>query len=224
LPDYDVNHDRVAAAEALQCGTHSERNVRVHLNNIRRLAWLTEYKLRGLPKLVKFIFVGLSGSGVDLAAFSLWLLLLPVPLSRAVAIAFAMTWNFYWNRRWTFFDCRDRGLVWQYAAFCAACSLGALINWATCVTLWHFVPPFDRYPIAAAAIGIAAGVAFNFVASSRVVFRPSRPSRAAAVQAARTERVDSAAPAERPYRRPPLATAAARENSEPETIGAAGKS
>jgi len=115
--------------------------------------------------------VGASGSVIDLIAFSIMLVVLPVPVARALAIWVAMTWNFYWNRRWTFYESREPNVLRQHALFCGACLIGATVSWATSVGLWHLVPFFVKYPIAAALIGIMAGTLFNFVASSRLVFR-----------------------------------------------------
>jgi dolichol-phosphate mannosyltransferase len=149
----------------------SKLNLREQINYVRHLGRLVEYKLRRLPRLLKFGFVGASGSVVDLLAFALVLLLLPVPAARAAAIWVAMTWNFYWNRRWTFFDSPQHGVLAQYLLFCGACLVGAVVSWGTSVGLWHLVPFFNAYPLAAALIGIIVGTLFNFVASSRFVFR-----------------------------------------------------
>ncbi len=149
----------------------SKLNLREQINYVRHLGRLAEYKLRHLPRLVKFGLVGATGSAVDLLAFAAVLLALPVPLSRAIAIWVAMTWNFYWNRRWTFFDSHRRGLLYQYSMFCGACLIGGVVSWAISVGLWKYAPFFTRYPLVAAIIGILAGMVFNFVASNRLVFR-----------------------------------------------------
>lgn len=155
----------------------SKLSFREQLNYVRHLGRLAEYKLRHLPKLLKFGFVGASGSVVDLIAFAVVLLVLPVPVARAIAIWVAMTWNFYWNRRWTFFESRQHSILRQYLLFCGACLIGAVVSWGTSVGLWHLVPFFTKYPIVAAIIGIIAGTLFNFVASSRLVF-PSHAQKA----------------------------------------------
>jgi dolichol-phosphate mannosyltransferase len=149
----------------------SKLSLREQLNYMRHLGRLAEYKLRHLPRLLKFGFVGATGSGVDLIAFALALLVLPVPVARAVAIWVAMTWNFYWNRRWTFFDSHRHSVLGQYLMFCGACLVGAVVSWATSVGLWHSVSFFNTYPLVAAIIGIIGGTLFNFVASSLFVFR-----------------------------------------------------
>jgi dolichol-phosphate mannosyltransferase len=149
----------------------SKLSLREQLNYIRHLGRLAEYKLRNLPRIFKFGFVGGTGFFVDLGVFTAGLMLLPVPLARAVAIWVAMTWNFYWNRRWTFFESRDGSVLRQYLLFCGACLLGAVVSWGTSVALWKYLTFFAQYPVVAAAIGIVAGVVFNFVASCRLVFR-----------------------------------------------------
>jgi putative flippase GtrA len=53
----------------------------------------------------------------------------------------------------------------------AACSVGALINYA--VTLLFMGETFSLRPQLAALIGIAAATAFNFIASRYLVFRSS---------------------------------------------------
>lgn len=155
----------------------SKLSFREQLNYVRHLGRLAEYKLRHLPKLLKFGLVGASGSVVDLIAFAVVLLVLPVPVARAIAIWVAMTWNFYWNRRWTFFESRQHSILRQYLLFCGACLIGAVVSWGTSVGLWHLVPFFTQYPIVAAIIGIIAGTLFNFVTSSRLVF-PSHAQKA----------------------------------------------
>ena len=156
----------------------SKLSLREQLNYMRHLGRLAEYKLRHLPRLLKFGFVGATGSGIDLIAFALALLVLPVPVARAVAIWVAMTWNFYWNRRWTFFDSHRHSVLGQYLMFCGACLVGAVVSWATSVGLWHLVPFFNTYPLVAAIIGIVGGTLFNFVASSLFVFRGKGAKRA----------------------------------------------
>jgi len=153
----------------------SKLSLREQLNYLRHLLRLAEYKLRHLPRLPKFLAVGASGSLVDLVAVTLLLLALPFPAARALAIWVAMTWNFYWNRRWTFFESRGDSLLRQYLLFCLACSLGAVISWSTSVGLWRYVPFFTAHPILASIVGVAAGIAFNFVASCKVVFRRTEP-------------------------------------------------
>jgi dolichol-phosphate mannosyltransferase len=143
------------------------------LNYLRHLARLAEYRLRHLPRLPKFVAVGVSGSVVDLAVFAAIMLILPVPAARAIAIWAAMTWNFYWNRRWTFFESRQESIARQYALFCLACLLGAAVSWSVSVGLWRYVPMFTARPLLAAILGVVAGTAFNFAASCRFVFRRS---------------------------------------------------
>jgi dolichol-phosphate mannosyltransferase len=71
------------------------------------------------------------------------------------------------NRRFSFSYARDRSIVRQFFGFVAACSIGAVVNYFTTMSLWHLL----RVKQAAAVGGIAAGTFFNFVATRFVVFR-----------------------------------------------------
>ncbi len=71
----------------------------------------------------------------------------------------------------------DRSMVSQFLGFVAACSVGAVVNYAVRLKLWGMIP----YKQMAAIAGVIAGTAFNFIASRFVIFRvkhvrPERPS------------------------------------------------
>jgi putative flippase GtrA len=110
----------------------------------------------------------------------LFLPFLPLPAARGIAIWMAMTWNFYWNRRFTFSDRQSDGMSHQYLRFCASSLGGATISWLTSVLLCELSGFIAGYPAIGAAIGIIAGVSFNFAASCRWVFRPNSRSEAPA--------------------------------------------
>jgi putative flippase GtrA len=104
------------------------------------------------------------------------MLALPVPVARALAIWVAMTWNFYWNRRWTFFESRRDSLAAVRAVLPGVpvgCR-GKLDDQRRPVAVRTF---FANQPLLAAVLGVAAGMAFNFVASCKLVFRRSADPR-----------------------------------------------
>jgi dolichol-phosphate mannosyltransferase len=82
-----------------------------------------------------------------------------------------MVFNFVLNRRFSFGETRQGGWLRQFVGFMAACSVGALINYA--VTLLLLGRVASLRPQLAALLGIAAATAFNFVASRYLVFRSS---------------------------------------------------
>lgn len=150
------------------------------LNYVRHLKRLYEYRFRESAYLLKFLGVGSTGMLVDLAAFSLLLITLPIPFARAVAIWIAMTWNFVLNRRVTFNDCTSRPWPAQYAGFCCSCLLGAVVNWSASLVLAGSLIGVSGGPLLAAIAGVVAGTAFNYVLCRQFVFsapdvRQSRP-------------------------------------------------
>jgi dolichol-phosphate mannosyltransferase len=153
------------------------------LDRARRLKGLFERKAGRLAHPAQFALVGLSGMGVDLLAFALLGLWLPVGGARALAIWLAMTWNYALNRRVTFSACR-RDFRWRdYALFCGSCLAGALASWSVCVALCAASAWFARYTPVAALVGVAAGFVLNYSASRRLVFRPETARLGAAVRA-----------------------------------------
>ncbi len=108
---------------------------------------------------------------VDLAVFSCFVTALPLLPARAAAIWLAMTWNYALNRRFTFAASRDTTLG-RYALYCLSCSVGAGVNWGVSVRLCQTSATFHDRPALAAAIGVAAGFAGNYLLCCRVVFRP----------------------------------------------------
>jgi dolichol-phosphate mannosyltransferase len=138
----------------------------------RRLKQLFEQKAGRLAHPVQFALVGLSGMGVDLLAFALLGLWLPIGGARALAIWLAMSWNYVLNRRVTFSACR-RPFRWRdYALFCGSCLAGAVASWSICVGSCAASAWLARYPLFAALLGVAAGFILNYSLSRRLVFRP----------------------------------------------------
>jgi len=136
-----------------------------YLQHIRRLYI---YKYGTWSHLAQFLVVGFSGPLVNLLVLTL-LLALNVPSKRAIALAIAlsMVWNFVLNRRFTFSYARRQSVVRQFIGFAATCSLGALVNYLVTVATWQWFP----YKQVAAALGVLAGTAFNFIGNRYMVFR-----------------------------------------------------
>ena len=129
-----------------------------------------------LQRFSQFAFVGASGMIVDLGLYGLLLAVLPQTAARAAAIAFAMTWNFVWNRQLTFADAPRQNWRRQYAGYLVSCLVGASVNWWTSLSLGGLFPPLADQPLLAALIGVIAGTVFNFAICSLVVFRSNAKS------------------------------------------------
>jgi putative flippase GtrA len=148
------------------------RFLQEQIDHARRLKRLFEQKAGRLAHPAQFALVGLSGMGVDLLAFALLGLWLPLGIARALAIWLAMTWNYALNRRVTFSACRQHFRWRDYALFCGGCLAGAVVSWSLCVGLCAASAWLARYSLLAALLGVAAGFVLNYSLSRRFVFRP----------------------------------------------------
>lgn len=148
----------------------SKLTFREQINYLRHLRRLANHKFGGWARLAQFVGVGASGMVVDLTTYAGLLAWLPLSLAGGLAIWIAMTWNFLLNRWITFSYARDESAWQQYVRFCLSCLTGAIVNGVTRVGLAHTVDWFSLHPLFAAAIGVVAGMGFNFVLSHRWAF------------------------------------------------------
>jgi dolichol-phosphate mannosyltransferase len=146
----------------------SKLSLKEQLKYLQHLRRLYIYRFGTWVHLAQFLVVGLTGLFVNLALLTL-LLRVAVPHHPAIVLAIAgsMVWNFVLNRRFSFSYARKEPVLRQFLGFVVACSVGAVVNYGTTVATWDLF----RYKQLAAAVGVAAGTAFNFVASRFVVFR-----------------------------------------------------
>ncbi len=136
-----------------------------YLQHIRRLYI---YRFGTWSHLAQFLVVGCSGLAVNLALLTAFLAVrVPEKLAVGLSIALSMAWNFVLNRRFSFSYARSQSIARQLFGFVAACSLGAAVNYATTVAVWQTF----HYKQSAAAVGVLAGTAFNFVFNRFFVFR-----------------------------------------------------
>jgi dolichol-phosphate mannosyltransferase len=148
----------------------SKLSMKQQMLYIKHLRRLYIFKFGTSSQLLQFLTVGGLGTVVNLVLLTLLLRAgaLPKP-AVAGAIVLSMCFNFVLNRRFSFGEARRDGWLRQFVGFMAACSLGALINYA--ITLVLMTRSSSMRPQIAALVGIAAATAFNFVASRYLVFR-----------------------------------------------------
>jgi dolichol-phosphate mannosyltransferase len=150
----------------------SKLSLRQQLQYLQHLRRLYIFKYGVWSQATQFLLVGGMGTLVNLVALTLLVKLrLPLTVSVATAIFGSMCFNFVFNRRFAFSAARNRAWPRQFVNFIAASSVGALINYATTVSVLARVPGLR--PQVAALIGIMIGTAFNFAASRYLVFRAS---------------------------------------------------
>ncbi len=136
------------------------------------VALLAEKRLGGLlpARFILFSAVGVSGVVVNVGVLGVLLSVaqLRFALAQALAIVLAMAWNFWLNNLLTFRDRRLRGaaLLRGFAAFAAACGIGALVN---VLLAWSLYRLGLAWPIAGGLGALTAGV-FNFWAVRRLTW------------------------------------------------------
>lgn len=137
---------------------------------LRHLWRLYLHKFGLWTPLVRFLVVGGIGTLVNLGLLSgLVALQVPARYAVALAIALAMGSNFVLGRRFGLALPRDRGLAGQLAGYATASLPGALVNYLATLLADARVPGLSIQ--AAALVGIAAGAAFNLVASRYLAFK-----------------------------------------------------
>jgi uncharacterized membrane protein len=127
-------------------------------------------KLALLGQPVKFLTVGGSGVFVDMGVFVTALRLLNMHLIAASTASFlvAVTWNFHWNRRWTFLGVRSHRAWLAYIQFVTVALIALCVRFAVldlAVTSFHMPPEFAQL----VAIVVATGV--NFAGCKFWVFK-----------------------------------------------------
>ena len=127
--------------------------------------------LRG--RFFRFALIGTAGAAVDIGALYRALHLLGLGLygGRVFSFLCAVSFTFFANRAITFRDSARAPLLRQWLSF-ATSQLGGLAAtyavYAALVTWWDLA---REIPAIAVAFGSIAGLAFNYLAASRLVFR-----------------------------------------------------
>jgi dolichol-phosphate mannosyltransferase len=146
----------------------SKLSLKEQLRYIRHVRRLYNHRFGTWSHFAQFAFVGMSGVFVNLLFLTLFVQWgVGRQLAIGLSIALSMVWNFALNRRFSFSFARQEPLLKQFVGFIGACSIGGLANYVTTNLVWHWV----TYGQVAAAIGVIAGMGFNFIVSRFLVFR-----------------------------------------------------
>lgn len=139
-----------------------------------RLAGLARWLWR--HSFIRFATIGGTGYlvAILLLAFNTGILKLAFATANALTIFLTMVFTWLGNRYFTFHAHRARtlaGTLREWLAFMGANGLGALVNYGCALLLvQHAGPPFSN-KFAAQAVGVLAGLVFNFTLSRTLVFR-----------------------------------------------------
>ncbi len=130
-------------------------------------------------RFLRFGIVGAGGFVVDSSVLFLMHRIIGLDPYSARAISIFVAMNFTWmgNRQLTFREHRARepgAMLQEWARFIATNLLGALVNYAVYAAVVRFAPPPLDNLYLALAMGVGAGLVFNFTLSKRLVFRDVR--------------------------------------------------
>jgi putative flippase GtrA len=90
---------------------------------------------------------------------------------RVVSYLTAATFTWAANRKFTFAQVDAASPLRQWGKFIAANAVGAAVNYGVYAALVTFIPLAAAYPVLGIAAGSIAGLAFNFSASKKWVFK-----------------------------------------------------
>jgi putative flippase GtrA len=124
-------------------------------------------------RFLKFCGIGIVAFLIDVIVFQAVLSLSAASIYAARVISFVVATSAAWwlNRTFTFRDAENARPDLQWARFFAANLVGGTVNYAVFVLAVMIVPLAAAYPVLALAAGSVSGVAFNFTAYLRYVFR-----------------------------------------------------
>jgi putative flippase GtrA len=124
--------------------------------------------------LLRFIVVGSIGFAVDGGVLTLLASgfgLSPF-VARCASFPVALTATWLLNRTWTFAGGTDIAPMRQYGVYTLIQLAGLSVNFAVFTLLIIWLPVFERWPLAALAVGSGLSMGLTYLLSRYVAFRP----------------------------------------------------
>ncbi|MBC8309059.1 MAG: glycosyltransferase family 2 protein [Phycisphaerales bacterium] len=149
----------------------SKLTLSVQWQYLQHVIRLLRHTKPALVSFWSFAMVGLSGAGLYLLLLmATSALFTSTPLAIGLAVWLTMTWNFIWDRKYAFWNSRERSIGTQYIGFVLVCSVGVLVNFFVTLSL----SKSESMPFAGligVSIGSTIGIIFNFLMTRLCVFR-----------------------------------------------------
>ena len=132
-----------------------------------------------LNQLIRFSVVGSSGFLVDMGIYTLLSTVTGIShlFARALSYWCSASWNWTWNRSFTFSDAEKVNKLPQWSKYIGMCVISFVPNWGTYYLLTESIPFFDQYHQLALITGVAAGMVFNFTLASLFIFTVPKATR-----------------------------------------------
>ncbi|MDB9822133.1 glycosyltransferase family 2 protein [Deltaproteobacteria bacterium] len=151
----------------------SKLGIRAQIDYIQHLWRLYSFKHSGATQFIKFCLVGLSGIFIDTSVLICLVELASFDPRFAAVFAFiaAVTWNYIFNRIWTFEKRKNESAFHIYLIFVTICILGLGVRIGVMHLLIRYAGMSESsWYIFASLFGIAAATIFNFLGSKYLVF------------------------------------------------------
>lgn len=122
-----------------------------------------------LLKFLKFGVVGLSGVLVDFGITYTCKEIIKIPkyISNAIGFITAASWNYIFNRVWTF-ESQDPDVTYEFLRFFSVSLIGLGIN---TFILWMLVSKFKKHFYFSKLFAIATVMIWNFIMNLWITFR-----------------------------------------------------
>ena len=151
----------------------SKLGFKAQVDYIRHLWRLYCYKFPAIFQFVKFCLVGISGLFIDTAVLVSLVDLLSFDPRFAAIFAFiaAVSWNYIFDRTWTFDFGKDTKISYSYISFVTVSLFGLGIR----IGVMHLLIKYAQmgespWYILSSLLGIAAATIFNFFGSKYIAF------------------------------------------------------
>jgi putative flippase GtrA len=130
-------------------------------------------------RFLKYFGLGVIAFAIDALVFQSAVSLLGVSpyIARIASFVVATTAAWLMNRTFAFRDAENIRPALQWAKFFAANLVGGCVNYLMFALTLAVIPLTRTYPVLALAVGSLAGVAFNYTAYKRYVFRTDAASK-----------------------------------------------
>ncbi len=153
----------------------SKLDNKAKLDYLLHLWKLYNFRLPDLIQFIKFCLVGASGLIIDTAVliFAVEQAGLDPRVGVIFAFTAAVTWNYIFNRGWTF-RARDEGGLKNYLGFFGICLIGLSVRVAIMHLLLVLLGIHGMWYVVANIIGVIAGTLVNFIGSKYFVFRGTK--------------------------------------------------
>ena len=151
----------------------SKLSLKTQIDYLHHLWRLYSFIYPRTVEYIKFCLVGTSGIFVDTAVLVLLVefALFDPRLAAIFAFTAAVSWNYLFNRVWTFKQGIDTKIAHTYITFVIVCMIGLGIRIGVMHLLIEYIGMGESpWYILASLLGIAAATIFNFLGSKYLVF------------------------------------------------------